>query len=108
MVRTCLAALIVMLGVVAFSPVVLAEQEAVALHRDKQYDVYTVVQGDTLWDVAAKKLSNPMLWSEIIVPKKFIPSDPDLLQPGQMLLLPLSQDGAEFVSGERQTQGQAE
>ncbi|WP_220353022.1 LysM peptidoglycan-binding domain-containing protein, partial [Halobacillus trueperi] len=52
---------------------------------------YTVVSGDTLWDIAKRKLGGGSKWPSIYkIPenKKTIGSNPDLIYPGQKLVIP--------------------
>ncbi|WP_331773244.1 LysM peptidoglycan-binding domain-containing protein (plasmid) [Embleya sp. NBC_00888] len=56
---------------------------------------YTVQRGDTLWDIAAECLGDPLRWPEIYKLSKTLPQpdgallgDPDLIEPGWVLHLP--------------------
>ncbi|MFI1584762.1 BTAD domain-containing putative transcriptional regulator [Embleya sp. NPDC020630] len=56
---------------------------------------YTVVRGDTLWDIAAERLGDPLRWPQIYTLSKTLTqpdgahlSDPDLIEPGWTLHLP--------------------
>ncbi|MFE3206465.1 BTAD domain-containing putative transcriptional regulator [Embleya sp. NPDC059237] len=56
---------------------------------------YTVVRGDTLWDIAAERLGDPLRWPQIYTLSKTLAqpdgahlSDPDLIEPGWILHLP--------------------
>jgi DNA-binding SARP family transcriptional activator len=59
--------------------------------------VYRVVEGDNLWDIAERHLGNGERWHEIYQLNKGKPqpdgqtlTDPDLIEPGWVLLLPRS------------------
>lgn len=50
---------------------------------------YTVKKGDSLWKIAKKLLGNGSLWVKIYEKnKKTIGSNPDLIKPGQRLVIP--------------------
>lgn len=52
-------------------------------------NTYTVVTGDTLWDISAAHLGDPNRWPEIYdLNKVVIGDDPDLILPGQVLTIP--------------------
>lgn len=48
---------------------------------------YTVVKGDTLWDISALKLENPFSWTQIWKQNPGI-KNPDLIYPGDKIALP--------------------
>ena len=48
---------------------------------------YTVVKGDTLWDISALKLENPFSWKHIWKENSWI-KNPDLIYPGEKITLP--------------------
>jgi len=49
--------------------------------------MHTVKRGDTLWDLAAKYLGNPFRWPEIFRKNSALIQDPDLIEPGWVLLI---------------------
>ncbi len=49
---------------------------------------YKVVEGDTLWDIAARELKDPFLWPKIWKENPEI-KNPDRIYPGQMIRIPL-------------------
>ncbi len=49
-------------------------------------NVYIIVKGDTLWDLAGKFLNNPYLWPKIWKQNKYI-SDPHWIYPGDPLVI---------------------
>lgn len=51
---------------------------------------YTVISGDTLYDIAGKLLGNVNRWPEIYALNTDIIDDPDLIYPGQVLKIPLT------------------
>jgi nucleoid-associated protein YgaU len=50
--------------------------------------LYTVRQGDTLSGIAKKQLGDANRWPEIFELNGEVISDPDLIFPGQVLVLP--------------------
>lgn len=53
---------------------------------DDYPDKYTVVQGDTLWDIAARFLKDPWRWPEIWKANPYV-ENPDLIFPDDLLVL---------------------
>ena len=62
------------------------EEEAV----QEQSADYTIVEGDTLWDISAAKLGDPLLWPQIWKLNPYV-TDPHWIYPGNTLVLPQSQ-----------------
>lgn len=52
-----------------------------------QPGTYTVVKGDTLWDISNAHYRDPFLWPLIWKSNPFI-TDPDLIYPGNVLVIP--------------------
>ncbi|MHB8173528.1 MAG: LysM peptidoglycan-binding domain-containing protein, partial [Nitrospirota bacterium] len=48
---------------------------------------YTIVKGDTLWDISKARLSDPFAWPRIWKKNQFI-HNPNLIYPGQVIKLP--------------------
>ena len=47
---------------------------------------HVVIEGDTLWDLAAKYLGDPLLWPQVYEQNAYI-EDPNLIYPGDPILL---------------------
>ncbi|HWV19031.1 MAG TPA: LysM peptidoglycan-binding domain-containing protein [Rhodocyclaceae bacterium] len=54
---------------------------------------YTIVRGDTLWDISGKYLKSPWRWPELWRVNKDDIKNPHLIYPGQVLLLSFDADG---------------
>jgi LysM repeat protein len=54
----------------------------------QEYKDYTVIKGDTLWDISQKELEDPFLWPKIWKENTGI-SNPDRIYPGQKIRIPL-------------------
>lgn len=61
---------------------------------DNAPDKYTVVRGDTLWDISSKFLKRPWRWPELWGMNKEEIKNPHLIYPGQILLLERNGDTA--------------
>ncbi|MFO7570260.1 MAG: LysM peptidoglycan-binding domain-containing protein, partial [Smithellaceae bacterium] len=61
---------------------------SITFAQAKEMKEHKVVKGDTLWDLSAKELNDPFLWSDIWMVNLWI-KDPDLIYPNQTIKLPL-------------------
>ncbi|MBI5198092.1 MAG: LysM peptidoglycan-binding domain-containing protein [Nitrospirae bacterium] len=50
-------------------------------------ETYTIIKGDTLWDISHEKLQNPFLWPELWKVNPYI-VNPDLIYPQNRLVIP--------------------
>lgn len=58
---------------------------------------YTVVNGDTLWDISSRFLKSPWLWASIWNINEQV-ENPHLIYPGDVILLSWSEDGKPVLS----------
>ena len=84
--------IVLLLAAIAVSAAVSAASVELA---DNHPVDYTVVKGDTLWDIAGKFLKDPWRWPEIWRQNSYI-QNPDLIYPGDRLVLRYS-EGAPFL-----------
>ena len=60
---------------------------------DEGYSTYTVQPGDSLWHIAETQLGDPTRWPEIAALNPEVTDHPDLIFPGDELLLPPVHEG---------------
>ncbi len=84
------ALLLTLLASLLWFGVQAAEQQPIAIRPDAPSS-YTVVQGDTLWDIAGRFLEQPWLWPQVWQINPQI-QNPDLIYPGDVIGLSY-QDG---------------
>src|SRR4030042_6251798 len=62
-----------------------------AQEKKEAEDVYTIKQGDTLWDISSKFLKDPFLWPKLWQRNPYI-SNPHWIYPGQSIRLSTLED----------------
>lgn len=72
-------ACIVLVGLLFLAPIANAQ--------DQEIKDYTVIAGDTLWDISNKELGDPFLWPKIWKENPDI-ANPDRLKPGMIVRIP--------------------
>lgn len=82
--RICAAALLAVAAATAAA-------EEVALNPDHP-ERYTVVEGDTLWDISARFLKDPWLWPKVWKRNEQI-KNPHLIYPGDVVVLAIDENG---------------
>lgn len=88
-----------MLGLIAYVVMTATCWAQEAILRDDRPDRYTVVRGDTLWDISEKFLQNPWMWPEIWHVNPQI-DNPHLIYPGDTITL-IYLDGRPRLTVER-------
>lgn len=73
-------------GILLLVLAVTATAQAEDLLVEDYPDRYTVVEGDTLWDIASRFLKDPWRWPEIWKANSNV-ENPDLIFPGDLLIL---------------------
>lgn len=58
------------------------------LSEEKEYKVYVVKKGDTLWAISARELKNPLLWPKLWKENPQI-KNPDFIYPGWKIKIPV-------------------
>ncbi len=88
-----------LLGLAAASLITLSAWAEEVLLKESHPDRYTVVKGDTLWDISDKFLQNPWMWPEIWHVNPQI-DNPHLIFPGDVIRL-IYLDGRPRLTVER-------
>lgn len=61
---------------------------SLALSQTQEIKDYTIMQGDTLWDISSKELSDPFLWPKVWKENPEL-KNPDRIYPDQIIKIPL-------------------
>jgi hypothetical protein len=101
-IRTLAAMLKRMLAVVAGALFAASGFAAEPELRDDHPQTYTVVKGDTLWDISARFLKSPWLWPEIWQANSQI-ENPHLIYPGDVISLVYVDGDPRLVRGRPDT-----
>ncbi len=73
----------IMVGMMIFSPFLLSP---LAEEKKEGEEIYTIKQGDTLWDISARFLKDPFLWPKLWQRNPYI-TNPHWIYPGQPIRL---------------------
>ena len=73
----------IMVGMMTFSLFLLSPM---AQEKKEGEEIYTIKQGDTLWDISARFLKNPFLWPKLWQRNPYI-TNPHWIYPGQPVRL---------------------
>lgn len=79
--KTTFTVIFVVLSVLCLPSLLLAQTQ--------EYKDYTVIKGDTLWDISKKELQDPFFWPKIWKENPDI-ANPDRIYPQQKIKIPLS------------------
>jgi LysM repeat protein len=75
-------------GLIKYAVILSMLFPSIAFSQTQEIKEYTVVKGDTLWDISKKELNDSFLWPKVWKENPSI-TNPDRLYPGQILKIPL-------------------